>query len=651
MCGIAGYWDLKQRDSAEQLTAVVTAMRETLIHRGPDDANNWVDAEDGIAFGHRRLAILDLTSQGQQPMASNSQRYVIVFNGEIYNHAEIKQQLIAAGDAPLWRGHSDTEIILAAFEAWGVKNALESFVGMFAIALWDKQEKLLYLMRDRMGEKPLYYGWVKDYLVFGSELKSLKAHHAWQAEIDHDALGLMMRYNCIPAPYTIYKNIHKLQPGHYLVINQEQQIRDHVYWDLKNIISQAEPHNFTDRQQAIDALEFKLLRAVKQQMVADVPLGAFLSGGIDSSTIVALMQAQSTQPVKTFTIGFDDVNYNEAEQAKAIATHLHTEHTELYLTAEQTRAIIPDLANFYDEPFADASQLPTYIVAKLTRQHVKVSLSGDGGDELFAGYNRYTWVPAIWNKISLLPKPARLAISKLLLTLAPATWDKLFAFLGPILPGAIKQRNPGDKIHKLARILNSPSEEVIYHKLISHWYGNEVLVASAQASNKLLIDLSKDISAKRSFTESMMYIDSQRYLPDDILVKVDRAAMAVSLETRIPFLDHRVVEYAWSLPLDFKVYHGQNKWILRQILQRYVPNELVERPKMGFGVPIDSWLRGPLKEWAHDLLSNSMLAKHGLLNNTLIQQKWQEHLSGVRNWQYHLWDVLMFQTWYEANHG
>jgi len=385
-------------------------------------------------------------------------------------------------------------------------------------------------------------------------------------------------------------------------------------------------------------------------MAADVPLGAFLSGGIDSSTIVALMQKQSATPVKTFTIGFDDSEYNEAEHAKAIAAHLHTQHTELYLSAEQTRSIIPDLATFYDEPFADSSQVPTYIVAKLTREHVTVSLSGDAGDELFAGYNRYTWVSALWAKIAVLPKPLRVLIAKTLVLFPPEVWDKIFQLMRPLLPTIAKQRNPGDKLHKLARILDSSSPQVIYARLISHWHDEEALVTHAKHTNSLLKDLSQDISGQ-PLIESMMYMDSQRYLPDDILVKVDRAAMAVSLETRVPFLDHRLVEFAWSLPLDLKIRDGQSKWILRQVLKRHVPEKLFERPKMGFGVPIDQWLRGPLKSWAGDLLGGSMLAKHDLLNANAIQKKWQEHLSGSKNWQYHLWDVLMFQSWYEAQNG
>jgi asparagine synthase (glutamine-hydrolysing) len=648
MCGIAGFWDTKQASTEEQLQLITVTMRDTMLHRGPDSAGTWIDAQAGIALGHRRLAIIDLSAHGHQPMVSNSQRYVITYNGEIYNHLELKQQL---GSAFAWRGHSDTEIMLAAFETWGVTQAVKKFVGMFAIALWDTQERLLYLIRDRMGEKPLYYGWLGNNFVFGSELKSLKVHPAWQQAINPDAVSLFMRYNCIPAPYTIYENIRKLEPGHILIINHDKHVRDTVYWDLKSVITEPTAQtNFSSDKQAIDVLELKLSQAVKQQMQADVPLGAFLSGGIDSSTIVALMQAQSPQPIKTFTIGFEDANYNEAVQAKAIAKHLNTQHTELYLSAEQARAIIPDLSTFYDEPFADASQLPTYMVAKMTREHVTVSLSGDGGDELFAGYNRYTWVPAIWRRISFLPAPMRFLLTKLLQTIPPAMWDKIFVLLQPLLPDFAQQRNPGDKMHKLASILDSATPHALYHRLISHWHSHEGLVPQANHNNLILKDLTREITAQ-PLVESMMYMDSQRYLPDDILVKVDRAAMAVSLETRIPFLDHRVVEFAWSLPLGMKIRNGQSKWILRQLLERHVPRELFERPKMGFGVPIDTWLRGPLKEWASDLLSKSMLDKHSLLDARLVQKKWQEHLSGTRNWQYHLWDVLMFQAWYEKQNG
>jgi len=618
MCGIVGFWDTKQHSTTEQLQATVSRMRETLVHRGPDGCGSWVDATIGIALGHRRLAIVDLTDHGSQPMQSASGRYMISFNGEIYNHLDIKAELLAAHCDPQWHGHSDTEVILAAFEAWGIEQALTRFVGMFAIALWDRQQKLLYLIRDRIGEKPLYYGWLQEYLVFGSELKSLKAHYAWQQNIDPNGVALLLQYNCIPAPYTIYQNMRKLEPGHMLIINQDRNVTDVAYWELKNVINNANNVNsFEYPKLAVDALEAKLKDAVRLQMLADVPVGAFLSGGIDSATIVALMQSQSSRPVQTFTIGFEEAGYNEAEYAKAIAAHLQTKHTELYLSAEQTQAVIPDLATFYDEPFADSSQLPTYIVSKLTRQHVTVSLSGDGGDELFAGYNRYSWVPKIWKYLAFIPKPLRPLLSKVPL-------------------------NMGDKVQKLARLMNADSPYAIYQKLLTHWDNN---------SNKILLpDLAADLQS-RSLTEIMMYMDTKRYLPDDILVKVDRAAMAVGLETRIPFLDHRVVEFAWSLPNNLKVRDGQSKWIVRQILNRYVPAALYTRPKMGFGVPIDKWLRGPLKEWAQDMLSHSMLTKHNLVDTNAVQQKLREHLAGTRNWQYHLWDVLILQSWCEAHYG
>lgn len=640
MCGIVGLWDISCGTNAEQLQTIVSSMRDTLIHRGPDGAGNWVDADAGVALAHRRLAIVDLSDHGQQPMISASGRYIITYNGEIYNYQAIRQELDQL-QATTWRGHSDTEVMLAAFEAWGIEQALAKFVGMFAIALWDRQQRFLYLIRDRMGEKPLYYGWINNTLLFASELKAFKQYPAWQQNIDANAVNLLLQYNCVPAPYTIYQNFYKLEPGHMLLIKQDKQVIDKAYWQLKTIIPDKSAY-YPDPVAAIDELEQKLKQAIALQMLADVPVGAFLSGGIDSSTVVALMQAQSSVPVQTFTIGFDDVAYNEAEQAKAIARHLGTKHTELYLSPEQTRAIIPDLAHFYDEPFADSSQLPTYVIAKLTREHVTVSLSGDGGDELFAGYNRYNWVNSIWQRISWLPKPLRVALVKFILMLPPRRWDKIFAVLNPLLPTFARQRNPGDKLHKLSKLLNARTPYEIYQNLIVHWDNVN--------GKQILADLDHDLPT-RSFTESMMYMDSMRYLPDDILVKVDRAAMAVSLETRVPMLDHRVVEFAWSLPLDLKIRDQQNKWILRQVLNRYVPAELYTRPKMGFGVPIDQWLRGPLKEWAQDMLSASMLKKHNLLNAQAIDQKWQEHLSGTRNWQYHLWDVLMFQSWYERQHG
>lgn len=638
MCGITGFWDLRQRASVEQMSYITTKMSDTIQHRGPDDHGLWVNQQSGIGLGHRRLSILDLSEEGHQPMQSESRRYVIVFNGEIYNHKEIRVQLEQQRLAPRWRGHSDTEIMLAAFEAWGIEQALKKFVGMFAIALWDTKMQILHLIRDRIGEKPLYYGWADKHLLFGSELKSLKAHYAWNQEIDKNSVDMMMRFNSIPTPYTIYKDVFKLEPGNIFTIKADGTTNLTSYWSLADIIANpTRKRDYKNTADAINDLESVLSAAVKLQMVADVPVGAFLSGGIDSSAVVALMQLHSTSPVRTFTIGFESKHYNEAAYAKQIANHLRTDHTELYLTPSDMRAVIPNLAKFYDEPFADSSQVPTYIVSRLTKTKVKVSLSGDGGDEVFGGYNRYTMVPAIWKKVSFLPLNVRRKIARSIHAISPNVWNKMF----------FTRKNAGDKLHKLANILDSSSQHEIYQRLISHWYGRDQLVPGAEE----LINTKKEELSEINFIEAMMYMDTLRYLPDDILVKVDRAAMAVSLETRMPFLDHRVVEFGWSLPLNMKIKNGNKKWLLQQMLQKYVPKSMIERPKMGFGVPIDQWLRGPLKEWASDLLSEGSLSKHGLLSTSRISEKWKEHLSGTRNWQHHLWDVLMFQSWYENNHG
>lgn len=615
MCGIAGFWDLDHKADVELLKVTVSQMSDTLVHRGPDASGTWVDEYFGIALGHRRLAVVDLSPEGAQPMYND--RYAMVFNGEVYNYGQLRKELSYTD----WRGHSDTEVILQAFTAWGIENTLQKMIGMFAIALWDKQERCLHLMRDRMGEKPLYYGSLGKHFVFGSEIKALKQHYAWQNIINPDSVNLFLQYNCIPAPYSIYSDIYKLQPGHYLTVKASGAVQEQCYWQINPHVAKV---HFSP-EEAVTGLQQKLRESISLQMVADVPVGAFLSGGIDSSTVVALMQEQSSSPVQTFTIGFDDRAYNEAEQAKAIAQHLGTAHTELYCTASETQSLIPHISNYYDEPFADSSQVPTFMVSQLTRQKVTVSLSGDGGDELFAGYNRYKFLPMLWRKVSILPLPLRKLVAKLLIMFPPWLWDKVLFSL----------RNPGDKIHKLAGILDAGSAEEMYQRLISHWH---------------CVDL-KHLDHKLPLVEAMMYIDSKRYLPDDILVKVDRAAMAVSLETRVPMLDHRVVEYAWTLPLEYKIRNGQTKWVLQQVLEKYVPRNLFDRPKMGFGVPIDQWLRGPLRSWAGDLLGGSMLAKHGLLNAKAVNKKWQEHQSGGRNWQYHLWDILMFQAWYEVNHG
>ena len=642
-------------------------MAERLVHRGPDDAGIWVDETAGIALAHRRLSILDLSAEGHQPMCSACGRYVIVFNGEIYNYLDIRREIEKLGECPQWRGHSDTEVMLAAFARWGVEAALAKFVGMFAFALWDRQEHLLYLARDRLGEKPLYYGWMNGTFLFGSELKALRAHPSWRGEIDRNALTLLLRHNYIPAPYTIYRGICKLWPGTVLGLagdgaagyawTTSDMLRLPIkkpgvtyvsYWSARDIAEAGRRNPFAGSDaEAVQELDRLLRQSVARQMVADVPLGAFLSGGIDSSTVVALMQAQSDRPVKTFTIGFREPAYNEAEHAHSVAKHLGTEHTELYVSPEQAMAVIPKLAGIYDEPFSDSSQIPTFLVSQLARQHVTVSLSGDGGDELFGGYNRYFWATNLWRKIGWAHPSLRTALAHSMTALPPQSWNRLWKKLENWLPENWRYTNPGDKLHKLAEIFGAKDLERIYWELVSHWKDPAAIVCGAQEPCTLLTDRAR-WAKLAAFEDRMMYLDTMTYLPDDILVKVDRAAMAVSLETRIPLLDHEVVEFAWRLPLSTKIRDGKGKWILRQVLYKYLPKELVERPKMGFGVPIDVWLRGPLRDWAEDYLNERRLHEEGYFDPWPIREKWSEHLSGRRNWSYYLWDVLMFQAWLET---
>lgn len=646
MCGFVGFVNLQHHgfDHEECLKRMTAA----LYHRGPDDEGRWFDPEVGIALGHRRLSIVDLSPEGHQPMASVSGRYQIVFNGEIYNFGELRQELEALHSR--FRGHSDTEVMLAAFEAWGLEASVKRFVGMFAFALWDRKERVLHLVRDRLGEKPLYYGYTGTAFLFGSELKALRAHPTWRGDLDRDSLSLFMRHNYIPAPYTIYRGVHKLLPGTIASIREEDLKTLSVptpraYWSARQAAEQGIRAPFTGNDaEAIEHLEELLRKSVRQQMIADVPLGAFLSGGIDSSTIVALMQAQSDKPVKTFSIGFNEEGYNEAEHAKTVAHHLGTDHTELYVTPEEAMAVIPKLPTLYDEPFSDSSQIPTFLVAQLARQHVTVSLSGDAGDELFAGYNRYLMGRSLWGKIGWMPKATREMASRALTAIPPATWDHALGALSPLLPKRFKQQRYGDKLHKLAEVLTVTSAEALYLDLMSHWKSPSSLVLGASEPLTALTDESR-WAMLPEFTQRMMYLDSISYLPDDILVKVDRASMGVSLESRVPFLDHRVVEFAWQIPVSMKIREGKGKWLLRQVLYKYVPKELVERPKMGFGVPIDTWLRGPLRDWAEDLLSEKRLCEEGFFDPQPIREKWADHLSGRRNWQYYLWDVLMFQAW------
>lgn len=642
MCGIAGFWAESPVQGAEQLAQ---KMGVAILHRGPDSSSTWHDEAAGLSLVHRRLAILDLSPAGAQPMTSRCGRYILCYNGEIYNYRALRGNLEATGHGG-WRGKSDTEVLLALIVRDGLHKALEQSVGMFAIALWDRKEKVLTLARDRIGEKPLYYGRQGGSLLFASELKALRVHPDWQGDIDRDAITLLMRHNYIGAPYCIYRGIKKLLPGHYVEVRENGwQVSDPIsYWSLEGSVlrGQANPLTLSDTE-ATDQLEELLMDAIGQQMEADVPLGAFLSGGVDSSTVVALMQAQSSRPVKSFSIGFHEQGYDEAQHAKAVAAYLKTDHTELYISAKEAMNLIPRLPQIFDEPFSDSSQIPTHLVSVLARRHVTVSLSGDGGDELFCGYSRYTLGHDIWSKLRRLPGPLRQGLAALLPNLPGRSFDRAAG----VLPKRLRLPGLGDKLSKLGEVLNHKSGEEFYRALVSHFKAPEALVLNSREPGTLLSN-STTWPVVGSLHERMMYLDTATYLPGDILTKVDRAAMAVSLETRVPLLDHRVVEFAHRVPMDMKLRNGQGKWLLRQVLHRHVPANLMDRPKMGFGVPIGDWLRDDLRDWAEALLDETRLKREGYFDAFQIRKMWHEHYSGRRHWPYHLWSVLMFQSWLDS---
>lgn len=629
MCGIVGVWG-----PLADKRSVIERSCQSIRYRGPDSRGYWQDEDAGLALGHVRLAILDLSEAGHQPMLSACGRYVLILNGEIYNHLALRSMLQEHQQAAAWRGHSDTETILACFAAWGVEMTLGRVTGMFALALWDRQERTLSLMRDRFGEKPLYMGFSGGNFVFGSELKALAEIPGFTKELDREALSLLMRHNYIPAPWSIYRGIKKLLPGTTLTLT-ERQLQQRimpdpvVYWSAQTVALQAvrQPLSFSSAHQAVDALEDVLGRAVRGQMIADVRLGAFLSGGIDSSVIVALMQAHSASAVSTFTIGFNDPKYNEAEHAKAVAKHLGTSHTEVYVTPEDALAVVPRLAALYDEPFADSSQIPTVLVAQMARKHVKVALSGDGGDELFGGYSRYLRAKRWWDKLQAVPRGMRGPL----------------AASGRAAARFMPASHVRDQLEKLAALAAAPHAGLFYQQFVAYWKDPAQVVIGATAPSTLF-----DEGTDEAFMDCIMLLDARSYLPDDILVKVDRAAMAVGLETRVPMIDHDVFEFAWRLPADYKIQDGQGKWLLRQLLYRHVPKSLVDRPKKGFSVPLASWLRGPLKEWGASLLDSARLQRDGVFHAGPIMRKWQEHQAGKQDWSTHLWSVLMTQAWLDT---
>ena len=647
MCGIAGLLTAGRPDPA-----LVRRMTDPIAHRGPDDQGVWTDPEAGIGLGHRRLSIIDLSPLGHQPMEASDGRWVLSYNGEIYNHLDLRRELESAGTRVAWRGHSDTETLVEAIAAWGLQATLERAVGMFALALWDRRERQLHLARDRFGEKPLYYGWAGGDFVFGSELKAIRAHPRFANPVNRRALALLAARTYVPAPLSIYERLFKLEPGCILTVApaavkaprdeapREGGAKDGVcltrYWSYRQVMRRGLADPIATEGEALERLEATLAAAIGGQSVADVPVGAFLSGGIDSSTVVALYQKYSPRPVRTFSIGFEEAGFNEAEYAKAVAAHFGTVHNERYVTVKETRDVIPLLPSMYDEPFADSSQIPTHLVSRFAREQVTVALSGDGGDELFAGYNRHFAAPRLWQRLQLLPRRVRGLIGAPLSRLPSSVWN--------LAPGR-RQPHFGAKMQKALRVAGAArSFDDVYNSFLDEWSFEPSPVLGAKGGEDAAFDL--DVAADAPDAVRMMYCDAVSYLPDDILCKVDRASMAVSLETRVPFLDHRVAELAARIPVAMKVRSGKGKHILRELLYREAPRSVFERPKAGFAIPVGEWIKGPLRPWAEELLDPVRMAQEGYFDANRVRRRWEEHLSGRRDATPALWAVLMFQAWH-----
>lgn len=644
MCGITGFWSPSLLMSEPELTSIVSAMALEIQARGPDDGGAWVDGEQGLALGQRRLSIVDLSHAGHQPMMSACGRYVMIYNGELYNTHDLRQEILRE-KVITFRGTSDTEVLVEACALWGLRRTLPKTNGMFAIAVWDRQGKTLSLARDRMGEKPLYYGWQGEgsarTFFFGSQLKSFKPHPHWVPKVDAAMVTSFLRYGYVPAPRTIYEGMSQVVPGEMLVVTADGHVHKETYWCIEDHITSTPLRQ--DPVTVVNDLDGLLKDAVGRRMMADVPLGAFLSGGIDSSLIVSLMQSQSTTPVKTFSVGFEQKEFDEAPYAKAIAQHLGTDHTELYLPVEAAADVIPLLPQMYDEPFADSSQIPTYLVSKMARSHVTVALSGDGGDELFAGYNRYFYSQKVWGALGPYPPFAKRLLGSVFGLLSETAWDRCAG----LLPASHRPKFLGQKVSKVIKLLNRSNEQGVYQTLISQSHSPELYSLSGQEENVWGSYLGREDFD--SFVAYMQYLDMKTYLPNDILTKVDRASMAVSLEGRIPLLDHRVIEFALSLPVSMNIQQGQAKWPLRQLLSRYVPRPLFERPKSGFGIPLHDWLRGRLRDWGEDLMSVSSLQNAGLLNVSAVRSLWEGYQKGLNQEAYALWTMLMLQAWHRES--